>query len=166
MSVHKKRSVLEAETVYCSARRSNGDPCKRRPMNGGSVCATHGGRAPQVRRRAEERIREAADPAAAKLVELISNKKVPYPVQLAAARDLLDRAGIGKTQPVLQVEVMPWQQDLIDVLDAREVSDQLEVGDLGGDDDENYANQNRRRAGPSQPPRPRPGSPRRGLAGP
>ncbi len=55
-------------TRYCSARRSNGDPCKRRPIKGGTVCPTHGGSAPQTRDAAARRILAAADPAAAFLV--------------------------------------------------------------------------------------------------
>lgn len=42
----------------CSARRTNGEPCKNRPMRGQTVCRKHGGAAPQskaaaVRRRLE-----------------------------------------------------------------------------------------------------------------
>lgn len=85
----------------CSAHsRTTGQRCKNAPINGTNVCRMHGGSAPQVRAKAEQRILEAADPAAAKIVALMHDKKVPYTVQLAAARDLLDRAGISKTQTV------------------------------------------------------------------
>ena len=43
----------------CSARRSNGMPCRNYAIIGGTVCSTHGGRAPQVRRAAERRWIEA-----------------------------------------------------------------------------------------------------------
>lgn len=84
----------------CSAKRQNGTACKNAPIHGGNVCRMHGGGAPQVKRKAEERIRDAADPAAAKIVQLMQNPKVPYVVQLAAARDLLDRAGISRNQTI------------------------------------------------------------------
>jgi hypothetical protein len=71
----------------------------------------HGGSAPQVRAAAERRILEAADPAAAKLVHLMRDPKVPPQVQLAAARDLLDRAGLAKTTE-LQIALKPYQQDI------------------------------------------------------
>lgn len=61
--------------------------------------------------KAEERIRDAADPAAAKLVELMQDKKVPHAVQLAAARDLLDRAGIGRGQAI-EIKIDKWEQNL------------------------------------------------------
>ncbi|PYY44013.1 hypothetical protein DEJ03_12665 [Curtobacterium sp. MCLR17_043] len=60
----------------------------------------HGGAAPQVRRRAQQRILEASDKAAARLVELMQDAKVPYAVQLAAARDLLDRAQLAGKQEI------------------------------------------------------------------
>lgn len=39
----------------CSARRSNGEPCNRSPIAGGSVCPTHGGSAPAVKAAAARR---------------------------------------------------------------------------------------------------------------
>ena len=44
------------EIPRCTAKTSAGNPCKQRPIRGGTVCATHGGSAPQVRRKAEERL--------------------------------------------------------------------------------------------------------------
>ena len=86
----------------------------------------HGGGAPQARRRAEERIAAAADPAAAKLVQPMSDRNVPYNVQLSAAKDLLDRAGIGTSREVT-VELKKWEEAfeglLVDVVDAEIVED-------------------------------------------
>lgn len=53
-------------TRRCSARRSNGQPCKNRPLIGATVCRVHGGSAPQVkaaaaRRLAESKARRALD---------------------------------------------------------------------------------------------------------
>lgn len=54
------------EIPRCSARKSNGEPCRQRPIRGGTVCATHGGSAPQVRAAAQARLaaREASAEAA------------------------------------------------------------------------------------------------------
>jgi hypothetical protein len=39
----------------CSGHRADGEQCKRRARNGGTVCDSHGGRAPQVARKAAVR---------------------------------------------------------------------------------------------------------------
>lgn len=44
--------------VRCSGRNRDGDPCGRPPIRGGTVCASHGGRAPQVRAAADRRLAE------------------------------------------------------------------------------------------------------------
>jgi hypothetical protein len=48
------------DPTKCTGHTSAGRPCRKRPIKGGSVCATHGGSAPQVRAKAEERQVEAA----------------------------------------------------------------------------------------------------------
>ncbi len=51
---------------YCSARRSNGQPCRKWATNGATVCRKHGAAAPQVKRAAAQRVQdmlaEAIDP--------------------------------------------------------------------------------------------------------
>jgi hypothetical protein len=44
----------------CSARRKDGQPCGNYAIIGGRVCRIHGGAAPQVRRKAKERLLMAA----------------------------------------------------------------------------------------------------------
>lgn len=96
----KNSSDLMHADTRCTARRRNGEPCRNWAMLGTNVCRMHGGAAPQVRRRAQQRILEASDKAAARLVELMQDTKVPYAVQLAAARDLLDRAQLAGRQEI------------------------------------------------------------------
>lgn len=56
----------------------------------------HGGGAPQVKRKAEERLRELIDPAITRLAELVAQKEFPS-VAIAAVKDVLDRNGaLGK----------------------------------------------------------------------
>lgn len=93
----------------CSARRTNGEVCGNYPVHGSNVCRKHGAGAPQVKRKAAERILAASDLAAKKLIEFMNDKRVPYAVRLSATKDLLDRAGIGGRQPV-QVEVSLFEQ--------------------------------------------------------
>src|SRR5512144_1418891 len=94
----------------CSARRKNGAVCRNYAIRGGSVCRMHGGGAPQVRRRAQERIL-AADGAAARLIEFMNDRRVPWPGRLTAARDFLDRAGLTPKTRV-EVEVPVWARGM------------------------------------------------------
>lgn len=81
----------------CHARTSAGNPCRKFAIRGATVCGTHGGSAPQVKAKAQQRLLEAADPAAAMLVHLALNGENET-VRLNAARDILDRAGLSPKQ--------------------------------------------------------------------
>jgi hypothetical protein len=48
--------VTESAKPKCSAKRSDGEPCGKFPIRGGTVCPTHGGSAPAVRPKAAQRI--------------------------------------------------------------------------------------------------------------
>ena len=76
------------------------------------------------------RLLEAADPAAAVLVKLALNVdgNVPPNIQLAAARDILDRNGIGDTRQV-EVLLKPWEQAIEGILVGEE-DDGVVVGEI------------------------------------
>ncbi len=82
----------------CGKRTRAGGHCKSWAIQGGMVCRMHGGAAPQVKRAAEERIRELVDPALNRLAKLIDDLSAP--VALAAVKDVLDRAGYGAKQRI------------------------------------------------------------------
>ena len=87
----------------CSARRTNGQPCGKPPIKGGTVCATHGGSAPQVRRKAALRLLELVDPAISTLArEMVQADKSAD--RQRAANSLLDRAGVPRTATVIDGE--------------------------------------------------------------
>ena len=46
------------QAVKCGGRRTDGQPCGAYAVNGGRVCSAHGGRAPQVKAKAAERLAE------------------------------------------------------------------------------------------------------------
>ena len=51
---------MSTEPAQCTATSSqSGKRCRRAPMVGSEVCSTHGGKAPQVRAKAAERLLEA-----------------------------------------------------------------------------------------------------------
>lgn len=60
------------------------------------MCASHGGAAPQNKAAAQRRLMEAADPASARLVELLGSGDER--IVLGAAKEILDRAGIGEAK--------------------------------------------------------------------
>jgi hypothetical protein len=103
----------------CGAKKRNGEPCRRWPLKGTNRCRLHGGASPQAQKRARERIIGAADLAAARLIEFMNDKRVPYSVRLAATRDLLDR-GIGTAAQNVKLGVAdkdPWGELLAEVMD-------------------------------------------------
>ena len=96
-------------SIRCSARsKQTGRQCGAWAIPGGTVCYHHGGAARQVKAAATERIRARlmalAGPAVVALEELVAKATAddgtPASVRLAAARDILDRAGYGATQKV------------------------------------------------------------------
>ncbi|WP_229706937.1 hypothetical protein [Nocardioides deserti] len=86
------------------------------------------------------RILEAADPAAAVLVKLALNLDghTPHNIQLAAARDILDRNGIGNSQTV-EVLLKPWEKDIEGVLvDAPDDHSEIADAELVADEEPRF----------------------------
>jgi hypothetical protein len=95
----EERWALLPETIVrCNGTRPNGSRCRREAEPGSIVCRQHGGAAPQVRRRAAERLIMTADQAAQMLVRMMEDTEVPFGVRAKIAQDLLDRAGLVAAQ--------------------------------------------------------------------
>lgn len=86
---------LLPEPVKCSARRSDGQPCGASPVRGATVCNKHGGSAPQVKRKAQERLLKGVPKMLLMLRKIAEDESQPANVRLAAIRDWLDRAGVN-----------------------------------------------------------------------
>ncbi|HEY9470621.1 MAG TPA: hypothetical protein VIQ76_13505 [Propionibacteriaceae bacterium] len=107
----EERWALLPETIIrCNATRPNGGRCKREAEDGAVVCDQHGGAAPQVRRRAAERLIMSADRVSQKLLEWLDDPEVPYRVRAEIAQDVLDRAGLIATQVH---QIIPTTEDPI-----------------------------------------------------
>jgi hypothetical protein len=102
--------LLPETIVRCNGTRPNGGRCKREAEDGAVVCDQHGGAAPQVRRRAAERLIMTADRAAENLVRMMEDTEVPFGVRAKIAQDLLDRAGVIATQVH---QIIPMTEDPI-----------------------------------------------------
>jgi hypothetical protein len=90
--------MLPEHVIRCNGHMVNGGRCKREAEPGSVVCRLHGGAAPQVRKRAAERLIMSADHVSQKLLEWLDDPEVPYRVRAEIAQDLLDRAGLIATQ--------------------------------------------------------------------
>lgn len=90
------------EGKLCTAHKaSTGEPCKNAAIRGGKVCPAHGGSASQVREAATQRLLAMVDPALTALLEIVNDTEEKLtPARLAAAKDILDRAGLVAVQKV------------------------------------------------------------------
>ncbi len=88
----------ELATRRCHAHKTNGENCPNWAIRGGTVCHVHGGRAPQVKQAAQDRLRNLVDPAITRLEILINDEMSS--VALAAVKDVLDRNGFKATEKV------------------------------------------------------------------
>lgn len=114
----RQRKVLDSEIEKrkCTAKKKDGTPCKRPPIKGGNVCMSHGGAAPQVRRKANERLLQGVPKMSTELKGLAFDDSIPANVRLAAIRDWLDRAGIGESDKhELLLTTPKWQEALGDI---------------------------------------------------
>jgi hypothetical protein len=59
------------------------------------VCRYHGGSTAHVKQKARERLEQAADLMALRVIGIAVDDGIPPAVALAAAKDALDRAGVG-----------------------------------------------------------------------
>lgn len=99
----------------CTAHRKNGDRCRKWAIYGGTVCPTHGGRARQVREKAQRRLSEAADRMANRLLGIAESDNVPAYVAVQAINSALDRAGVVEQK---QIDVTIGQKPFEQVIEA------------------------------------------------
>lgn len=115
--------------VLCTATKTNGEPCQRAPIRGGSVCPAHGGSAPHVIKAARVRLAMASKNAVDVLVAILEDTSVAERDRINAAKEILTRSGISGTQSIeLDVNVR-WFEDTIDALyvDIEEDDDNFSI---------------------------------------
>jgi hypothetical protein len=96
-----RSSDYDGSMNQCTATNRAGQQCGKAAIRGANVCRSHGGAAPQVKRRAEERLASLVAPAIAELGRLLGSKSPS--VVLGAVKDILDRNGF-KPKDVVVVE--------------------------------------------------------------
>jgi len=83
--------------MQCKAKsKGSGKRCKKAAIKGGAVCRSHGGAAPQVKRKAQERLAILVDPAIDRLEKVIKGDG-NVAAAVRASRDILDRTGFKAT---------------------------------------------------------------------
>lgn len=97
--------------VRCKARTKSGEQCKKYAIAGGTVCPTHGGSAPQVKKRAAMRLLELIDPAITTLAREMATATRSSDRQ-RAANSILDRAGVVRREA-------PQKEDVYDLVAER-----------------------------------------------
>lgn len=113
----------------CTAKSSRtGRPCQHAPIKGGTVCLTHGGRAPQVKRKAAERLADLIDPdrvlrSAANIAYSDIRELFDDQGKLKAIKDLPDHVAAS----LASVEVV--RQNLTPDDDAQEWVHKIKVWD-------------------------------------
>lgn len=74
-------------------------PCESPPIRGGTICPSHGGKAPQVQRKAQMRLLAMVEPSLVRLEALIHQEE-HMPTALGAIRTVLERAGDAAIGPL------------------------------------------------------------------
>lgn len=101
----------------CIAQNKHGrGKCRRWAIRGGSVCAAHGGSAPQVREAAARRLEASIDRLLSALLQIAEDKAQPAAARVAAIKDALDRASFGTRDNRLVVEVKKFEEGIEDLL--------------------------------------------------
>lgn len=77
------------ERPRCTATNRQGNRCGKPPIRGGYVCRMHGGGAPQVIAKAQERLRALEPKAITTLDKLLDRDEFPT-VQFQAAKAVID----------------------------------------------------------------------------
>lgn len=137
---------MPLQRLRCGHVKRNGNPCENVAIPGTGylgtmpVCESHGGNHGAVKSRANEIVEAArlmitrsVPSALDTLVRLSSDPTVPSNVQLAAVKDILDRAGLkpgDKVDVTVEHTVSPADK-IAEKLKALRGSDEEEFEDLG-----------------------------------
>ncbi len=115
--------------MQCTAHRKTGTQCKNGAIPGGAVCRYHGGAAPQVKAKAELRVKEALEAmlpnGITRYGKLIESEQDS--VALNAVKDLLDRTGHKPTERQEITNYTPEDVETLANLDDIELAAYIEL---------------------------------------
>lgn len=140
-------------TQRCYKIKSDGEPCKNRAIRGSGItgkpiCFAHGGRLPNVKKHAEAivdaariQLTDSTPDAVRVIMEIMKSSSTASNVRLAAAKEVLDRAGV-KSGADMTIEVtnniLPSEKIMKKLASMREdaKSEEPPLEDLGETIDE------------------------------
>ena len=99
---------LRAQPILDPDGRKQYKPCGAWAVHGSTVCAAHGGDAPQVMAAAKKRLALATNNIAEMLEDIALDMRLPADVRIKAAAQIMDRAGI-RAGVDLGLEAPKWQ---------------------------------------------------------
>lgn len=132
-----KRSASSTDRAQCTAHKKNGDPCSNPPVRGATVCRMHGGSAPQVRAKANQRLIEMVLPAMRELNKILHSPHTTDADKLKAINMVLNRTGYNDRQ-MIDIgfrEPSPWDligQNAVITVDRNSIGPAEHPDALGG----------------------------------
>lgn len=124
MTVAVDASIESPLDRKCKAIKKDGVQCGKWAIKGATVCGTHGGSAPQVRRSARARLLELVDPALAELSKILYRTNVLDSDKIKACTAILDRAGYGPNAKLTVEQKGDLRPRVIEMLNSpHELSD-------------------------------------------
>jgi hypothetical protein len=94
----------------CTAKRTDGEPCRRYAVKGSTVCRVHGGAAKQTVNKARIRLQNASFQMAQQLLNMATDENVSDAVKLKAITEALDRGGLAVKSTVdVDISIKPYE---------------------------------------------------------
>lgn len=93
-------SATSTDRAQCTAHKRNGDRCSNPPVRGAKVCRMHGGSAPQVRAKANQRLVAMVLPAMRELHRILDKPDTSDADRLKAINAVLNRTGYSERQTI------------------------------------------------------------------
>ena len=107
--------------MRCTAKRSDGTPCKSWAIKGGNVCNTHGGAAPQVKASEAERLR-ALQPKCVDVYERALDQREDLPSAIRAADSVAKHTSLGDGNAAMVQALDPGRRQIPNELLAALIS--------------------------------------------